>query len=111
MKIYERLKALRKEHGYLQKDVADFLNISKSAYGYYEQGRNEPDIQTIIKLAGLYGVSTDYLICNIDIEINNLTKSESDILRMYRTLDDDSKNIVYGALYALSVKKTLDESK
>ncbi len=111
MKIYERLTLLRKEHGYLQKDIADKLNISKSAYGYYEQGRNEPDIQTIIKLSELYGVSCDYLMCRIDVESGNLTRKESDILSLYRTLDDDAKNIVYGALYALSAKKAIDENE
>ena len=62
MKTYERLKLLRKERGLLQKDIADFLNISKSAYGYYEQGRNEPDIQTIVKLSEFYNVSADYIL-------------------------------------------------
>lgn len=109
MKIYERLKELRKEHGYLQKDVADFLRISKSAYGYYEQGRNEPDIQTIIMLCSLYKVSADYLIGNTDIELDHITKNESDILDMYRMLDNDAKNIVYGAIYALSAKKSLHD--
>lgn len=108
MRIYERLKELRKQSGYLQKDIADYLNISKSAYGYYEQGRNEPDIQTIVKLASYYNVSTDYLLCKTDIENNSLTSKESNILRLYRELDNDSKNIVYGAIYALASKKNLE---
>ena len=107
MKIYERLKALRKENNYLQKDLADFLSISKSAYGYYEQGRNEPDIQTIVKLAEFYKVSTDYLLCKTDVEDKTLEKKESDIIKMYRSLDEDSKNIVYGAIYALFAKENL----
>lgn len=107
MKIYERLKALRKENNYLQKDLADFLSISKSAYGYYEQGRNEPDIQTILKLAEFYNVSTDYLLCKTDIESGTLEKKESDIVKMYRQIDEESKNIVYGAIYALYSKESL----
>jgi len=108
MKTYERLKNLRKERGYLQKDIADYLNISKSAYGYYEQGRNEPDIQTILKLSLFYNVSTDFLLCKTDIEQDNLTKHESDILKLYRMLDNDSQKIVYGAIYALASKQSLD---
>ena len=107
MKIYERLKSLRKERNLLQKDIADFLNISKSAYGYYEQGRNEPDIQTILKLAELYQVSADYLLCRVDIERECLTEKESELLGLYRRLNQDEKNIVLGAVYALSVKKSL----
>ena len=107
MKIYERLKSLRKERNLLQKDIADFLNISKSAYGYYEQGRNEPDIQTILKLAELYQVSADYLFCKVDIERECLSEKESELLGLYRRLNQYEKNIVLGAVYALSVKKSL----
>lgn len=105
MKIYERLKFLRKEQGLLQKNIADFLNISKSAYGYYEQGRNEPDIHTIVKLADFYQVSTDYLIGKTDVKQADLTKKESDIIKMYRNLNKDDQNIIFGAVYALSSKE------
>ncbi len=111
MKIHERLTMLRKERGYLQKDVADILNISKSAYGYYEQGRNEPDIQAIIKLADLYDVSCDYIMCKIDVEADNLTEKESDIISLYRTLDNDSQNILFGMLHGLSSKNLFDKKK
>lgn len=107
MKIYERLKHLRKERNLLQKDIADFLNVSKSAYGYYEQGRNEPDIRTILKLADLYQVSTDYLLCKVDIERESLSDKESELLGLYRCLSQDEKNIILGAVYALSIKKSL----
>ena len=107
MKIYERLKQLRKERKLLQKDIADFLNISKSAYGYYEQGRNEPDIQTIIKLTELYHVSADYLLCKVNVEQKSMTVEESEILDLYRRLDENEKKIVLGAIYALSAKKSL----
>jgi len=107
MKTYERLKLLRKERGLLQKDIADFLNISKSAYGYYEQGRNEPDIQTIVKLSEFYNVSADYLLGITDVQSSDLSKKESDVLKMYRSLDSDNQNIIYGAVYALSAQKEL----
>ena len=109
MKINERLKELRKKSGYLQKDVADYLNISKSAYGYYEQGRNEMDIAAILKLTELYKVSADYLLCKTDIELSELSENESEILMKYRTLDNNSKNIIYGALIALAAKNDIND--
>ena len=36
--LTERLKELRHEKNVLQKDVANYLNITTSAYGFYEQG-------------------------------------------------------------------------
>ncbi len=37
--LNNRLKSLRNEKGVLQKDVAEYLKISTSAYGFYEQGK------------------------------------------------------------------------
>ncbi|EDO1185370.1 helix-turn-helix domain-containing protein, partial [Listeria innocua] len=38
------------------------LGISRGAYSHIENGRNEPDMETIVKLANIFGVSTDYLL-------------------------------------------------
>ncbi|WP_144461955.1 helix-turn-helix domain-containing protein [Siminovitchia fortis] len=58
----ERLKDLRIEHGYKQEEIAKKLNVTTSAYGYYEQGRNEPSLETLYKIAQFYQVSVDYLL-------------------------------------------------
>lgn len=65
--ISERLKALRQEKDVLQKDIANYLNISTSAYGFYEQGKRTPDANIINKLADYFDVSVDYLIGKTDI--------------------------------------------
>ncbi|MEW8974268.1 MAG: helix-turn-helix transcriptional regulator [Tissierellaceae bacterium] len=64
--IGERLKELRHEKNLLQKDVANYLNISTSAYGYYEQGKRNLDSDTIKNLADFFNVSTDYLLGRTD---------------------------------------------
>ncbi|GGD05118.1 helix-turn-helix domain-containing protein [Pontibacillus salipaludis] len=64
--VSERLKLLRKEHKLSQKDVSQILGISESGYGYYEQGRNEPSIDMINKLADRYNVTADYLLGRSD---------------------------------------------
>ncbi|MGG3803122.1 helix-turn-helix domain-containing protein [Metabacillus fastidiosus] len=64
--LAERLRKLRKEHKLSQKDVADFLGISESGYGYYEQDRNEPSIKTLRLLANKYSVSVAYLTGETD---------------------------------------------
>ena len=46
----------------MQKDLAKYLNITTSAYGYYEQGKRNPDIEILRKLADYFDVSTDYLL-------------------------------------------------
>ncbi|EAD3249471.1 XRE family transcriptional regulator, partial [Listeria monocytogenes] len=43
-------------------DISKILGISRGAYSHIENGRNEPDMETIVKLANIFGVSTDYLL-------------------------------------------------
>ena len=57
-----RIAALRREKNMSQYTLAQELGISPSAVGMYEQGRREPDVQTIVKLSQVFGVSTDYLL-------------------------------------------------
>lgn len=57
-----KLKELRKETGYTQKEMAKMLNITQSAYSQYETGLIEPDIKTIINLANIFDISTDMLL-------------------------------------------------
>ena len=57
----ERLKALRKERGYSQEDVAKMLGIGRTTYLKYESGENKPS-RKLKELASLFGVTTDYLL-------------------------------------------------
>lgn len=55
------LKKLRQQENLTQEQVAKIINKTAVAYGYYESGRNEPDLKTLQKLADFYEVSLDYL--------------------------------------------------
>ena len=57
-----RIAALRREAGLTQAELAQRLRISPSAVGMYEQGRREPSADTLVAMAQLFGVSTDYLL-------------------------------------------------
>ncbi|GAA0780141.1 helix-turn-helix domain-containing protein [Hathewaya limosa] len=48
--LSNRLKNLKLEKDVLQKDVAQYLNIITSAYGFYKQGKRIPDIEIITEL-------------------------------------------------------------
>ena len=73
--LNNRLKSLRNEKGVLQKDVAEYLKISTSAYGFYEQGKRIPDVETLNKLSDYYNVSIDYLLGK-----SNVKESAEDII-------------------------------
>lgn len=71
MQIKDKLKQLRKDRGLKQEDVAFKLNMSTSAYGYYEQGKTTPPLYNLKKLASLY-----------DISISELTGEKNDTVEM-----------------------------
>lgn len=65
-----RLKQLRKEHHLTQQNVADRLGVKMRTYQYYESDTDtahRPDLEALVVLADLYGVSVDYLISGTDI--------------------------------------------
>ena len=57
-----RLRDLRRLYGLSQREVAEKLYITRSSYAYYETGRTEPDLHTLCEIAGIFQVSTDYLL-------------------------------------------------
>ena len=62
----ERLRQARNQKGLMQKEVAGQLGMTPRAYQYYEGGRRRPDFETLVALADLLGVSTDYLLGRVD---------------------------------------------
>lgn len=57
-----RLRTLRRYNGMTQREVAAQLHLERSSYAYYEIGTTEPDLHTLSEIAGLFQVSTDYLL-------------------------------------------------
>ena len=57
-----RIAALRREAGLSQAELATRLQVSASALGMYEQGRREPSMETLVRLAKELGGTTDYLL-------------------------------------------------
>lgn len=90
-----RLKQLREEKGLLQKDIAKILNISTSAYGFYEQGKRDPDTETLTTLSNLFDVSVDYLLGITDVKNankpNNLTRR--DLREIEKILEETKKEL------------------
>jgi DNA-binding NtrC family response regulator len=75
--ISERLKKLRKLNNLSQDDVAKYLEIQRTTISQYESGDLIPPTLNIIKLAKLYNVTTDYILCyELSIEKINIPISK-----------------------------------
>lgn len=62
MAIHQNLKELRSARNMTQEQVAAHLNVTRQTISSYESGRTRPDIDTLARLAQLYGVSLEDIL-------------------------------------------------
>ncbi len=60
--VAEMMRELRKAKGYSQKYISEMLGISPQTYTGYERGRNEPPIETLVRISYLYNMPIDILV-------------------------------------------------
>ncbi|WP_270245609.1 helix-turn-helix domain-containing protein [Lactococcus lactis] len=58
----EQLKTLRKINGLTQKELAEKLKIKQNSYSDWENGKSEPNIEMLVRIADYFDVSLDYLM-------------------------------------------------
>ncbi len=66
-----KLKELRQKLNLSQSEVAKKLGMPQTTFYYYEAGRNDPSIETLIKIADFFNVSIDELVGR-ETEVINL---------------------------------------
>jgi len=76
MRFNERLRELRTQSPLKQKEIADYLGVSTITIRQYEQGTREPNIEKILKLAVIFNVSLDDLMCLEDFKSSLLTSAD-----------------------------------
>lgn len=77
--LNERIRKLRLERNWSQVDLAKKLNVTKQSVSNWENDNIQPSIEMLVKLAGVFSVSTDYLLGLEDrryLEITGLTDEE-----------------------------------
>lgn len=62
MTFGERLKELRKKRSLTQSQLGARLNVTKASISGYENDTRSPDRETLVKIAEIFNVSTDYLL-------------------------------------------------
>ena len=109
-----RLKQLREDAGYSQYSFAAAFGTKQSTVGGWESGAREPKIETLIKLANFFNVSTDYLLGKDNnvptisipkkeapLPVPMLGKDAQKLLDMYDEMGKESKEQLM--LYATSL--------
>ena len=78
------LKKLRIQERMTQQQLADRLGVTKSVVSYYELQERYPSPETLIKLASIFHVSTDYLLGisqNESIDLSGLNTDDIIIIK------------------------------
>lgn len=65
----DKLIELRKKSGWSQEELAEQMNVTRQSVSKWEGAQSVPDLEKIIQLSKLFGVSTDYLLKD-EIEAN-----------------------------------------
>ncbi len=61
MILADKITELRKKAGWSQEELAAQLGVSRQSVSKWEGAQSVPDMEKILQLSNLFGVSTDYL--------------------------------------------------
>ena len=96
----KRLKELRLQYDLGQAQVAKMANVTKNAISTYENGTRQPSFETLIRLAVIYRVSTDYLLgvdSDQSLDISGLTEDDvAAIKRLVEIMSEKNASIQNG---------------
>lgn len=104
MSFGDRLKALREDKGYMQRDVARDLEIAPNTLSGYERGTRNPDSITLKKLSEYYNVSIDYLLGNELIPDEGIPQNIKAVARELMELPEENRKLAIDMIKMMSRK-------
>jgi transcriptional regulator with XRE-family HTH domain len=96
-----QMKDLRKKNNMTQEQMADKLGVSRQAISNWENNKNLPDIEMVIKISQIFSVSLDELILGGNDEMNNMTEQLIEDGSDSRKMKTAVKVIITGAVLML----------
>lgn len=80
MILADKILSLRKHNGWSQEELAEKMNVSRQSISKWESAAAIPDINRILELAKIFGVTTDYLLKD---DLETTVYSEADETENY----------------------------
>lgn len=77
MILSEKIIRLRKKNGWSQEELAGKMDVSRQAVSKWESTQSVPDLEKILQLGKLFGVTTDYLLKD-ELEDEEFTDDSTD---------------------------------
>jgi transcriptional regulator with XRE-family HTH domain len=107
MELGEKIKTLRKQHGLSQEDLAAQVEINPTHLSRLENGRYQPSIEVLRKLAEVLEVSADYLLSGegeepAEVQIRNKPLAER--VRLIDSLDEADQQALIQVIDSMLTK-------
>lgn len=89
-----KIRELRTEFQITQKELADKIGNTQRNVCNWENGKSEPDCESIVKIANLFGVTLDELFGRnpLLMDWDGHAVTDKRLLRSIRTLSDEQKD-------------------
>ena len=77
MILADKIISLRKKAGWSQEELASQLGVTRQSVSKWEGAQSVPDLDKVVQMSRLFGVSTDYLLKD-ELEEEEFVESEAD---------------------------------
>lgn len=77
MILADKIITLRKKAGWSQEELASQLGVTRQSVSKWEGAQSVPDLDKVVQMSRLFGVSTDYLLKD-ELEEEEFVESEAD---------------------------------
>jgi transcriptional regulator with XRE-family HTH domain len=110
VKFHEKLTRLRKEHGWSQTELGERADVHITHLSRLENGKSQPSVEMLQKLARVFGVSMDYLM---DEEADELTpvsikdKTLAERIELLDELSDADRQTVINVIDSMLTKQKM----
>lgn len=107
MREGEYLKRTRSQKGFTQEDIANLIQVKRTTYAAYEQGRIRVPLEVFAKLANVYGTTLEMMIK----EVGNITdcsdylEQEEKLLKYYQQSNQKKRKMIKDYIAFVSKKK------
>ena len=102
MRLADKIYNCRRQKGYSQEQFADLLGVSRQSVSKWETGEAMPDINKLVSIANIFGVTTDWLLSHDEVSVEPKVEA---------SIDFASKSKGYALITSLKKAKLALEGK
>lgn len=91
MILADKIITLRKKEGWSQEELASQLGVTRQSVSKWEGAQSVPDLDKVVQMSRLFGVSTDYLLKD-ELEEEEFVESEADETPLRRVTMEQARD-------------------